>query len=100
MADTDRGGDGQVRSGVSEEELLAAVRVHAPATTREVADEISMPQEETDQRLQDLREEGQVDSTTIATSFVWVDPAERTHEQSTAWRDLFDEDFTLTNADR
>lgn len=55
----------------TDEEILAAVRAHEPAATREVGDEVGMTRQGADRRLRTLRDAGRVNSKKIGASLVW-----------------------------
>ena len=56
--------------------FLAAVREHAPASTKEVADAVGCTRQNADYRLRQLREDGEVRSKKVGASLVWMLDAE------------------------
>lgn len=60
------------------EEFLAAVREHAPASTKEVADTVGCTRQNADYRLRQLREDGEVRSKKVGVSLVWMAESEVT----------------------
>ena len=53
-------------------EFLTAVREHAPASTKEVADAVGCTRQNADYRLRQLREDGEVRSKKVGASLVWM----------------------------
>jgi hypothetical protein len=53
-------------------EFLAAVRDHAPASTKEVADAVGCTRQNADYRLRQLRGDGEVRSKKVGASLVWM----------------------------
>lgn len=58
--------------GISDEEVLEAVRTHEPAGTREVAENLGIARQSADYRLRNLEEEGRVKSKKIGRELVWM----------------------------
>lgn len=78
-------GDGRQRdstsgqyTGVSDADVVAAVRAHDPAATSEIGDELGISRQAADQRLRKLAEEGRVSKKKIGASLVWFLPRQRT----------------------
>lgn len=55
----------------TDEEVLAAVRTHEPAGTKEVADELGIARQSADYRLRSLFDEGRVSKKKVGNSLVW-----------------------------
>lgn len=55
----------------TDEEVLAAVRTHEPAGTKEVADELGIARQSADYRLRQLLEKGRVTKKKVGNSLVW-----------------------------
>ncbi|PSP60217.1 hypothetical protein BRC73_03250, partial [Halobacteriales archaeon QH_7_66_37] len=53
---------GRYTSEYADEEILKAVREHAPASTKEIADAVGCSRQNADRRLRQLRERGAVAS--------------------------------------
>jgi hypothetical protein len=56
----------------SDEDFLDAVEKHAPASTAEVADEVSCTRRNADMRLKNLADDAKVKRKKIAASQVWT----------------------------
>lgn len=63
---------GRYTATYAEEDILAAVREHAPAATREVADTVGFSRQNADYRLRRLAEEGKVRRKKIGPTLVWL----------------------------
>jgi len=55
-----------------EEDYLDAIREHAPASTREVAEAVGVTRQGADYRLRQLEEDGKVTSKMVGNSLVWM----------------------------
>ena len=55
----------------ADEEILEAVRDHAPASTKEIADAVGCSRQNADRRLRQLRERGAVASKKTGPALVW-----------------------------
>jgi predicted ArsR family transcriptional regulator len=55
----------------ADEEILEAVREHAPASTKEIADAVGCSRQNADRRLRQLRERGAVASKKTGPALVW-----------------------------
>jgi predicted ArsR family transcriptional regulator len=55
-----------------EEDYLDAIREHAPASTKEVADAVGVTRQGADYRLRKLEEDGKVESKMVGNSLVWM----------------------------
>jgi predicted ArsR family transcriptional regulator len=53
-------------------EYLEAIREHAPASTREIADAVGVTRQGADYRLRQLREDDVVESKMVGNSLVWM----------------------------
>jgi len=73
----DRDEDGRFVEGRSDEDVLDAVAVNAPAATAEVADALGLTRQAADYRLRQLREAGRVESKMIGSALAWSLPADR-----------------------
>ena len=60
----------------SDEKYIEAVRVHEPAATSKVAQEVGVARQSADRRLRQLLEDGQVDVEMIGNSLAWSIPIE------------------------
>jgi predicted transcriptional regulator len=78
MSESDRDERGRFAPSHSEEDVLAAVREHAPAATTEVADHLGIKRPSADYRLRQLEEAGKVTSKKIGNSLAWS-PTENHH---------------------
>lgn len=56
----------------SEEEYLQAIREHAPASTREVAEAVGVTRQGADYRLRKLETDGKVTHKMVGNSLVWM----------------------------
>lgn len=65
---------GRFTPAVSDDEVLEAVRVHEPAATSEVADELGIARQSADYRLRQLLDRGDVERKKIGASAVWFLP--------------------------
>lgn len=71
-ADSDtRDGRGRYTAEYDDDEILEAVREHAPASTKEIADAVGCTRQNADRRLRDLRERGAVASKKTGPALVW-----------------------------
>ncbi|SFH05365.1 FaeA-like protein [Halopelagius inordinatus] len=55
-----------------EEDYLDAVRAHAPASTKEVADAVGVTRQGADYRLRQMESDGEVESKMVGNSLVWM----------------------------
>ncbi|OYR58641.1 helix-turn-helix domain-containing protein [Halorubrum halodurans] len=64
----------QVAEGVTHPEsaYFDAIREHAPASTKEIADAVGVTRQGADYRLRQLEEEGKVESKMVGNSLVWL----------------------------
>lgn len=69
--EVDRDSHGRFRSKHSKDDVIAAVREHAPAATSDVADELGIARQSADYRLRKLADSGRVRQKKIAASLVW-----------------------------
>lgn len=58
--------------GITDEEVLEAVRESEPAGTQEVAEELGIVRQSADYRLRNLRDEGRVRSKTVGRELIWM----------------------------
>lgn len=58
--------------GITDEEVLNAVRKREPAGTREVAEELGIVRQSADYRLRNLRDEGRVRSKKVGRELIWM----------------------------
>lgn len=63
---------GQYTAKYAEEDILAAVREHAPAATREIAEAVGFARQNADYRLRRLADEGKVRSKKVGPTLVWM----------------------------
>lgn len=70
---------GQYTAKYAEADILAAVREHAPAATREVADAVGFARQNADYRLRRLEDEGKVRRKKVGPTLVWL-PGEESDE--------------------
>ena len=71
-ADSDTRDDhGRYTAKYDDEEILDAVREHAPASTKEIADAVGCARQNADRRLRELREQGAVTSKKTGPALVW-----------------------------
>ena len=68
---------GQYTAKYAEEDILTAVREHAPAATREVAEAVGFARQNADYRLRRLADEGKVRSKKVGPTLVWMPAEER-----------------------
>lgn len=66
-----RGDSGEFESDITTADVLDAVDQHAPAGTREVADELGMTRQGATYRLRQLAEAGAVSSKKVGGTLVW-----------------------------
>lgn len=71
---SDRTPGGQFTPSNTDDEFVAAVRIHEPAATSEVANELGVTRQNADQRLRKLDEAGRVKRKKIGASLVWFLP--------------------------
>ncbi|MFC5973405.1 winged helix-turn-helix domain-containing protein [Halomarina salina] len=69
--DRERNEGGQFEPEHTDEDVLEAVREHAPAGTQEVAGELGIARQSADYRLRRLLEEGRVSKKKVGNSLVW-----------------------------
>lgn len=62
---------GRFESTFSDEEIIAVIREHEPASTREVADELDISRQGADYRLRQLRDMGLISSKKVGGSLAW-----------------------------
>lgn len=75
-ANSDSGSDtrdshGRYTSEYDDDDILEAVRKHAPAATKEIADAVGCTRQNADRRLRELRERGAVNSKKTGPALVW-----------------------------
>lgn len=63
---------GQYTVKYAEEDVLAAVREHAPAATREVAEAVGFTRQNADYRLRRLADEGKVRRKKVGPTLIWM----------------------------
>ena len=68
----ERDNQGRFTPKYTEEEILDAVRDHAPASTTEVAQAVGFARQNADYRLRQLEERGEVRSKKVGPSLVWM----------------------------
>jgi len=56
----------------SEEEYFEAIREHAPASTKEIADHVGVTRQGADYRLRELEADEKVKSKMVGNSLVWM----------------------------
>ena len=56
----------------SVDDYLNAIRQHAPASTKEIADSVGVTRQGADYRLRKLEDEGIVQSKMVGNSLVWM----------------------------
>jgi len=61
-----------VSKGISDEDVLDAVREHEPAGTREIGEVLGIARQSADYRLRQLEEAGTVRSKMVGNSLVWM----------------------------
>lgn len=66
-----RDDNGRYTAKYNGEKILDAVREHAPASTKEIADAVGCARQNADRRLRELRERGAVASKKIGPALVW-----------------------------
>lgn len=71
MSHSERDERGRFTPQHSNEDVLAAVRTHAPAGTSEVAAELGIERPSADYRLRQLKDEGRVTSKKIGAALAW-----------------------------
>lgn len=64
------------RKGLSDNDIIAAVRETQPAGTSDVADALGVKRQAADYRLRNLRDKNEVHSQMIGGSLVWTLPDE------------------------
>lgn len=64
------------RKGLSDDDIIAAVRESQPAGTADIADALGVQRQAADYRLRNLRDENRVQSQKIGGSLVWTLPDE------------------------
>ncbi len=64
------------RKGLSDDDVIEAVRETQPAGTADIADALGVQRQAADYRLRTLREESRVQSQKIGGSLVWTLPDE------------------------
>ncbi len=64
------------RKGLSDDDVIEAVRETQPAGTADIADALGVQRQAADYRLRNLREESRVQSQKIGGSLVWTLPDE------------------------
>ena len=64
---------GRFEPTFTDEEIIAIIREHEPASTREVADELGISRQGADYRLRQLRSDGIVSSKKVGGSLAWFD---------------------------
>jgi predicted transcriptional regulator len=69
--DRERNEGGRFEPEHTDEEVLEAVRIHEPAGTKEVADELGIARQSADYRLRSLLDEGLVSKKKVGNSLVW-----------------------------
>jgi predicted transcriptional regulator len=67
----ERNESGRFEPEFTDEEVISAVRVHEPAGTKEIADELGIARQSADYRLRRLLEEGRVSKKKVGNSLVW-----------------------------
>lgn len=72
MTDRTRDDTGKFTADYPDEDFLAAVREHTPATTSEVAEAVGCVRQSADYRLRQLESEGRVESKKVGASLVWM----------------------------
>ena len=72
----ERDDQGRFTPQYTEEEILAAVQEHAPASTTEVAQAVGFARQNADYRLQQLEETGEVRSKKVGPAVVWMPTGE------------------------
>lgn len=96
-----RDDQGRFTAEFDEVEILEAVREHAPASTKEIADAVGCSRQNADRRLRQLRERGAVASKKTGPALVWwVDDSEfarRLSRKSIATR--YGDDYFAENPD-
>jgi predicted transcriptional regulator len=68
----ERDDTGQYAAKYAEEDVLAAVREHAPAATREIAETVGFARQNADYRLRRLADEGKVRRKKVGPTLVWM----------------------------
>jgi predicted ArsR family transcriptional regulator len=58
----------------SEDEYVDAIREHAPASTKEIAEAVGVTRQGADYRLRRLEDTGTVESKMVGNSLVWMVP--------------------------
>lgn len=71
MSESERDERGRFAAKHTDEDVLEAVRVHEPAATTEIADELGIERPSADYRLRQLEEAGRVTSKKIGNSLAW-----------------------------
>jgi predicted transcriptional regulator len=66
--------------GITDQEVLEAVKQHEPAATREVGEALGIVRSSADYRLRQLRDEGMVKSKKVGRELVWMIGENQDHE--------------------
>lgn len=72
----ERDNSGRYTAKYAEEDILAAVREHAPAATSEVAEAVGFARQNADYRLRRLAGEGKVQRKKVGPTLVWLPATE------------------------
>lgn len=72
MSESTRDERGRFTPQYSDEELVAAVKMHTPAGTSEVADELGVTRPSADYRLRRLEDQNRITSKKIGPARVWT----------------------------